>query len=48
MGAILKGKWFIIIAWAAVITILLTTAPNMEGLVRKRGRSLFPKVIHRQ
>jgi putative drug exporter of the RND superfamily len=43
MGAILKGKWFIIIAWAAVITILLTTAPNMEGLVRKKGQITVPE-----
>jgi RND superfamily putative drug exporter len=43
MRAILKGKWFIIIAWAAVITILLTTAPNMEGLVRKKGQITVPE-----
>ena len=43
MRAILKGKWFIIIAWAAVIAILLTTAPNMEGLVRKKGQITVPE-----
>ncbi len=32
MRAIVKGKWFIIIAWAAVIAFLLLSAPNMENL----------------
>jgi RND superfamily putative drug exporter len=43
MRAILKGKWFIIIAWAAIIAILLTTAPNMEGLVRQKGQITVPE-----
>jgi RND superfamily putative drug exporter len=43
MRAILKGKWLIMIAWVAVITILLTTAPNMEGLVRQKGQISVPE-----
>ncbi len=43
MGAIIKGKWFVIIAWAAVIAILMMSAPNMENLVRKKGQLNVPE-----
>jgi RND superfamily putative drug exporter len=42
MRAIIKGKWFIFIAWAAVIAILMLLAPNMEGLVRQKGQLSVP------
>jgi putative drug exporter of the RND superfamily len=40
--AILKGKWFILIAWIAVIVILFMVAPNMEKLVREKGQITVP------
>ncbi|MEH7354197.1 MMPL family transporter [Neobacillus drentensis] len=43
MRAIIKGKWFIIIAWIAVITSLFIVAPNMEGLVREKGQITVPE-----
>ncbi|MFK9090403.1 MMPL family transporter [Bacillus salipaludis] len=43
MRAIIKGKWFILIAWIAVITALFMVAPNMEGLVREKGQIAVPE-----
>ncbi len=43
MRAILKGKWVVIIAWAAVLTMLLMSAPNMESLVRQKGQITVPE-----
>ncbi|MFJ7727631.1 MMPL family transporter [Neobacillus sp. NPDC097160] len=43
MRAIIKGKWFILIAWIAVITALFMLAPNMEGLVREKGQIAVPE-----
>ncbi|WHY79612.1 MMPL family transporter [Neobacillus sp. WH10] len=43
MRAILKGKWFILIAWIAVITALFMVAPNMEALVREKGQITVPE-----
>ena len=43
MRAIIKGKWFILIAWIAVITTLFLVAPNMEGLVREKGQITVPE-----
>jgi RND superfamily putative drug exporter len=40
--AILKGKWFILTAWIAVIVILFIVAPNMEKLVREKGQITVP------
>jgi putative drug exporter of the RND superfamily len=40
--AILKGKWVILIAWIAVIAILIMVAPNMEKLVREKGQITVP------
>ncbi|MFB6467488.1 MMPL family transporter [Cytobacillus sp. Hz8] len=37
MRAIIKGKWFILLAWMAVVAILMFTAPNMANLVREKG-----------
>jgi RND superfamily putative drug exporter len=42
MRAVLKGKWLIIIAWVAVIAVLVTLAPNMENLVRQKGQITVP------
>ncbi len=43
MRAIIKGKWFILIAWIAVIIGLFMVAPNMENLVREKGQITVPK-----
>lgn len=42
MKLILKAKWFVIVAWVAIIAILLMTAPNMESLVRQKGQINVP------
>ncbi|HEY2420887.1 MAG TPA: MMPL family transporter [Neobacillus sp.] len=42
MKAILKGKWFILVAWIAIIVILFMIAPNMESLVREKGQLTVP------
>src|SRR5216117_637442 len=42
MRAIIKRKWFIIIAWAVIIAFLLMSAPNMESLVRQKGQLNVP------
>jgi putative drug exporter of the RND superfamily len=42
MRAILKGKWFILIAWIAIIAGLFFAAPNMENLVREKGQISVP------
>lgn len=43
MNAIIKGKWFILVAWIAVIATLFMVAPNMEGLVREKGQISVPE-----
>jgi putative drug exporter of the RND superfamily len=40
--AIIKGKWFILIAWIAIIAGLFLIAPNMENLVREKGQIAVP------
>ncbi|HWO78285.1 MAG TPA: MMPL family transporter [Bacillus sp. (in: firmicutes)] len=42
MRAILKGKWFVIIAWIAVTILLFVTSPNMADLVREKGQITVP------
>ncbi|WHY88298.1 MMPL family transporter [Neobacillus novalis] len=42
MRAIIRGKWFILVAWIAVITALFMVAPNMEALVREKGQIKVP------
>ncbi|MDR4946826.1 MMPL family transporter [Neobacillus cucumis] len=42
MKAIIKGKWFILISWLAVIVGLFMMAPNMESLVREKGQISVP------
>ncbi|ULT59086.1 MMPL family transporter [Neobacillus drentensis] len=42
MRAIIKGRWFILIAWIAVIAALFMAAPNMESLVREKGQISVP------
>jgi putative drug exporter of the RND superfamily len=43
MGTILKGRWFILVGWLAVIAILFMLAPNMETLVREKGQINVPE-----
>ncbi|WP_144550038.1 MMPL family transporter [Bacillus sp. X1(2014)] len=43
MRAIIKGKWFILLAWILVITALFMVAPNMEALVREKGQITVPE-----
>ncbi|MGX6441743.1 MMPL family transporter [Neobacillus sp. K501] len=42
MRAIIKGKWFILIAWIVIIAALFMVAPNMEKLVREKGQINVP------
>lgn len=42
MRGIVKGKWFVLTAWVAVVTILFMLAPNMEMLVREKGQITVP------
>ncbi|MET3696407.1 RND superfamily putative drug exporter [Bacillus oleivorans] len=42
MRAILKGKWFVIIAWISVTFLLFVTSPNMADLVREKGQIAVP------
>jgi putative drug exporter of the RND superfamily len=43
MGTILKGRWFILVGWLAVIAILFMLAPNLETLVREKGQISVPE-----
>ena len=43
MRAIIKGKWFVLLAWVAVISALIMVAPNMETLVREKGQISVPE-----
>jgi putative drug exporter of the RND superfamily len=43
LRSIVKGKWFILIAWVAFIAVLFMTAPNMEKLVREKGQINVPE-----
>jgi putative drug exporter of the RND superfamily len=42
LNLIVKRKWFILIAWIALIAVLFMTAPNMEKLVREKGQINVP------
>ncbi|MDP5274318.1 MMPL family transporter [Chengkuizengella axinellae] len=42
MRTIIKGRWFILLIWIALIVSLLFTAPNMEELVREKGQISVP------
>ncbi|MFT8320121.1 MAG: MMPL family transporter [Bacillus sp. (in: firmicutes)] len=42
MNTLLKGKWFIPIAWVIVIVGLFFLAPNMADLVREKGQISLP------
>ncbi|NCU18135.1 MMPL family transporter [Pallidibacillus pasinlerensis] len=42
MRAILKGKWFILIAWLVATVVLFITAPDMGPLVREKGQITVP------
>lgn len=43
MRAIVKGKWFVLLAWIAVVAVLMLTAPNMANLVREKGDLVVPE-----
>ncbi|MCM3764270.1 MMPL family transporter [Neobacillus niacini] len=43
MRVIIKGKWFILAAWIAIIAGLFMVAPNMENLVREKGQITVPE-----
>ncbi|WP_318505460.1 MMPL family transporter [Bacillus sp. T3] len=43
MRAIVKGKWFVLFAWIAVVAVLMMSAPNMENLVREKGELVVPE-----
>lgn len=42
MRSIIKGKWFVLAAWIAIIAVLFMAAPNMEELVREKGQINVP------
>ncbi|GAA0328187.1 MMPL family transporter [Bacillus carboniphilus] len=42
MRAILKAKWFILVAWVAATVLLFLAAPNMADLVREKGQITVP------
>ncbi|MFS0863928.1 MMPL family transporter [Fredinandcohnia sp. 179-A 10B2 NHS] len=42
MNFIIKRKWFVIIAWIAVVAGLFMLAPNMADLVREKGQITVP------
>jgi putative drug exporter of the RND superfamily len=42
MRVILKRKWLVLVAWIAIITVLIMSAPNMESLVRQKGQINVP------
>lgn len=42
MKAIIKGKWFIILAWIAMAVGLFLAAPNIGDLVREKGALKIP------
>jgi putative drug exporter of the RND superfamily len=41
--SIIKGKWFVLAAWIAIIAVLFMAAPNMEKLVREKGQINVPE-----
>ncbi|MBY0147195.1 MMPL family transporter [Neobacillus niacini] len=43
MRSIIKGKWFVLAAWIAIIAVLFMAAPNMEKLVREKGQINVPE-----
>lgn len=43
MRAIIKGRWFVLIAWLLAIIFLFATSPNMAELVREKGQITVPK-----
>lgn len=42
MNTIIKRKWFVIIAWVAILAGLFLAAPNMGNLVREKGQITVP------
>ena len=42
MNFIIKRKWFVIIAWIAVVVGLFFLSPNMAELVREKGQLTVP------
>jgi len=42
VNVIIKNKWFVLIAWIAIVAGLLLSAPNMADLVREKGQISVP------
>ncbi|MED1862241.1 MMPL family transporter [Fictibacillus nanhaiensis] len=42
MRFILKQKWLVLVAWIAVVAVLMLSAPNMAELVREKGQVDVP------
>ncbi|MBN3554386.1 MMPL family transporter [Fictibacillus nanhaiensis] len=42
MRFILKQKWLVLIAWIAIVAVLMFSAPNMAELVREKGQVDVP------
>ncbi|MET3727220.1 RND superfamily putative drug exporter [Fictibacillus halophilus] len=42
MRFILKQKWLVLIAWIAIVAVLMISAPNMAELVREKGQVDVP------
>ncbi|WP_147536150.1 MMPL family transporter [Bacillus marasmi] len=43
MRAIVKGRWFVLLAWIAVTAVLFLSAPNMAKLVADKGDLVVPE-----
>lgn len=43
MHTIVKGKWFVLIAWIVVIAGLILISPNIAELVREKGQVQVPQ-----
>lgn len=43
MNLLIKGKWFVLVLWAVMVTILVMNAPSMEELVREKGQISVPE-----
>lgn len=43
MRAIIKGRWFVILAWILAAVVLFWASPNMADLVREKGQITVPE-----
>ncbi|MFD1738109.1 MMPL family transporter [Bacillus salitolerans] len=42
MKTIIRGKWFVLVAWITIVAALFMLAPNMADLVRDKGQITVP------